>query len=101
QLALGLAQGTPTIFMVLFVLFAGLVLYHLQRQAGGLDALARGIVRLSPRREVQILVLVLGVAPAVESVSGFGVGTVVVIPVLAALGLGPLRAATLGLLSQV
>lgn len=101
QFALGLAQSTPTMFMVLFVLFAGLVLYHLQRQAGGLEAIARGIVRLNPQHESQVLILVLGVAPAVESVSGFGVGTVVVIPVLAALGIAPLRSAQLGILSQV
>lgn len=101
DLTLGLAQSTPTMFMVLFVLFAGLVLYHLQRQAGGLEAIARGIVRLNPRYESQVLILILGVAPAVESVSGFGVGTVVVIPVLIALGIAPLQAAQLGLLSQV
>src|SRR5581483_4203005 len=57
--------------------------------------------RLCPDRDTQILLLVLGLAPFIEAVSGFGVGTVVVIPMLMALGLDTLQAATLGLLGQL
>jgi lactate permease len=101
RLVLALGEGAGPVLTVLFVLFPGLLLYHLQQQAGGMSALTRAVARLCPDRDLQVLLLVLGLAPCVESVSGFGMGTVVVVPVLAALGMKPFRAAVLGLLSQV
>jgi lactate permease len=100
-LLVAVAQGTATSLTVLYVLFPALLLYQLQRITGGIGVLASGIGRLCPDRDVQVLLLVLGLAPFVESVSGFGVGTVVVIPMLVALGIGSLQAAILGLLGQI
>ena len=95
------AEGILTSFVVLYVLLPGLLLYHVQRAAGSLDVLARAIARLSAAPELRILLLVLGLSPFVESVSGFGLGTVVITPILLALGVSPARAAALGALSLV
>ncbi len=99
--AIAIGTGAGTALTVLYVLLPALLLYQVQRVSGGIGILSRGIELLCPDREVQLLLLVLGVAPFVESVSGFGVGTVVIIPMLLALGLDTLQAATLGLFGQI
>jgi lactate permease len=96
-----LGQGAATSLTVLYVLFPALLLYQVQRVMGSIDVLARAIARLCPDREIQVLLLVLGLAPFVESASGFGVGTVVIIPMLMGLGMDALQAATLGLMGQL
>jgi lactate permease len=90
-----------TAFVVLYVLFPSLWLYRLQQAAGTLTILAQSLQRLCPERDLQVLLLIMGLAPFIESASGFGVGTVIVIPFLVAAGLPPLRAAALGLLGQM
>jgi lactate permease len=101
QLFIALGTGGANSLLVLYVLLPGLFLYHVLRSTKGLNVIAQGIARLAPDPNLQVLMLVLGVAPFVESVSGFGLGIVVVIPILAALELQPLQAAMLGMLSQV
>jgi lactate permease len=101
SIGIALGEGVATSLTVLYVLFPALLLYQVQRVTGSIDVLARAIARLCPDREVQVLLLVLGLAPFVESASGFGVGTVVIIPMLMALDMGALQAATLGLMGQL
>lgn len=98
---LAVGGGFATALTVLYVLFPALLLYQLLRATDSIIVLARGVERLCPDRELQILLLVIGVAPFVESVSGFGVGTVVIIPMLLALEIDVLPAAMLGLLGQI
>jgi lactate permease len=78
-----------------------LLLYQLQSATGSMDALARAIAYLCPDRDLQVLLLTLGLGPFIESASGFGVGTVVIIPILFAIGFDALPAALLGLLAQI
>ena len=101
QSALAVGQGIGSSLTVLYVLLPALLLYQVQRVTGCIDILARGIGRLCPERDIQLLLLVIGVAPFVESVSGFGVGSVVIIPMLMALGLETMQAAVLGLFGQI
>lgn len=101
HLLLALAEGFTTSLTVLTVLFPALLLYQLQNTTGSMDALARGVAYLCPARDLQVLLLVLGLGPFIESASGFGVGTVVIIPILFAIGFDALPAALLGLLAQI
>lgn len=101
QLLLALGSGFATSLTVLSVLFPALLLYQLQQAQGSMSVLARGITRFCPERDLLVLFIVLGIAPFVESVSGFGVGTVVAIPILVALGFEPLQAAVVGLFGQI
>jgi lactate permease len=96
-----LGRGGGTSLLVLSVLFPGLLLYHLQRVTGSLEVLARGVGGLTGDPARQTLLLVLGLAPFAESVSGYGVGIVVVIPLFVALGIDPRRAALLGVFGQL
>ena len=101
QTAIALGTGVGTSLTVLYVLLPALLLYQVQRATGSIDILAQGISRLCPDPDVQLLLLILGIAPFIESVSGFGVGTVVIIPMLLALGMDSLQAAVLGLCGQI
>ncbi|MDQ2715879.1 MAG: L-lactate permease [Chloroflexota bacterium] len=101
QAALAAAQGAATSLTVLYVLFPALLLYQLQRVSGNIGVLAHATTRLCPDRDVQVLLLVLGLSPLIESVSGFGVGVVVIIPMLTALGIETVQACVLGLLGQL
>jgi len=100
-IALAAARGVGTSLTVLYMLFPALLLYQVQHITDNIAILAQGVARLCPDRDTQLLLLVLGLSPFIEAVSGFGVGTVVVIPMLMALGLDSLQAATLGLLGQI
>lgn len=101
KLILSIGEGFATSLTVLYVLLPALFLYQVLRISEGIDVLSRGIRRLCPDRDTQFLLLALGLAPFVESVSGFGVGTVVVIPMFIALGISTVEAAALGLLGQI
>ena len=100
HLLFALGNGFSTSLTVLFILFPALLLYQLEQTRAGMSILAQGIARLCPDRDLLVLAIVLGLAPFAEAVSGFGVGTVVVIPILIAVGFDPMQAAILGLLGQ-
>lgn len=86
---------------VLTVLFPGLLLYRLQEAAGSMKMLVSLIRHHFPQEAIQLLALLMGVSPFVESISGFGVSVLVVAPLLLAIGYSPLHAGTLALLSQI
>ncbi len=101
RLGLALGTGAGSALVVLGVLLPGILLFHLEERSGGISALARGLERLSPNPHLRLLILVLGFAPFVESVSGFGVCVIVTVPLALAMGFDPLRAAIIGLLTQI
>jgi lactate permease len=100
HLLFALGSGFSTSLTVLLILFPALLLYQLEQTRAGMNILAQGIMRLCPDRDLLVLAVVLGLAPFAEGVSGFGVGTVIVIPIFIAVGFEPLEAAVFGLLGQ-
>ena len=86
---------------VFYVILPSLLLYRLLQSTGVMDVLGLFIARLVPERSLQVLLLVIGLAPLAESVSGFGVGTILVIPIFIALGYSVAQAALLGSLGQM
>ncbi|KAA2254036.1 L-lactate permease [Solihabitans fulvus] len=93
-----LGRLAPTAVEVVLILLGGLVLNQLMSAAGAQQRLAEAILGLcgSPTRAV--VLILLGVTPFAESVTGFGIGVVVAIPLLRQLGLPPVKAAIIGLL---
>ena len=87
--------GLGTSAQVLYVLFGGLLLYNLLSAGGAVDEVSRFLGRLEPDRVSLAAVVVVGVAPFFESVTGFGVAVVISAPILLAAGFTPLRAAVL------
>lgn len=96
-----LSQGFSTSVTIFYLLFPSLLLYQVLQSVGSMNELGLGIANLVPYRDLQVLLLVVGLAPFAESVSGYGVGTVLVIPIFLALGFTPSQAAMLGLLGQM
>ena len=90
-----LVGGLGTSAQVLYVLFGGLLLYNLLSAGGAVDDVSRFLGRVEPDRVSLAAVVVVGVAPFFESVTGFGVAVVISAPILLAAGFTPLRAAVL------
>jgi lactate permease len=101
HLLLALGQGGATALSVLTVLLPALLLYHLQRVTGGMHVFTQHMARLTADRDLQVLLLVLGLSPFIEALCGFGVGIIVIAPMLLELRLGAVRVAVLSVLGQL
>ncbi|MEU9115733.1 L-lactate permease [Streptomyces sp. NPDC048483] len=91
----------PTLVELAAILFGGILLSELMSRSGAQARLGDrlGGACHSPVRSV--LLIVFGVTPFAESLTGFGIGVVVAIPLLRQLGLAPAKAAVAGLLGLV
>ncbi|MBO3461071.1 L-lactate permease [Aetokthonos hydrillicola Thurmond2011] len=101
QLFIALGKGVSASLLVFYLLLPSLLLYHLLQATGGMRVLGWGIARLVPDRDIQVLLLVMGLAPFAESVTGFGVGTILIIPIFVALDFSLTQSAILGMLGQM
>ncbi|MDA3919125.1 MAG: L-lactate permease [Salinisphaera sp.] len=86
---------------VALILFGGLWLNAILQHAGSQARLGRALIERTCRPERASVLVVLGIIPFAESVTGFGVGAIIGIPLLRAIGLSPGRAAICGLLGLV
>ncbi|GGX93773.1 L-lactate permease [Streptomyces hiroshimensis] len=91
----------PTIVELGAILFGGILLSELMTRTGAQSRMGDwiGSACSSPSRAV--LLVMLGVTPFAESLTGFGIGVIVAIPLLRQLGLPPAKAAVVGLLGLV
>ena len=88
----------PILLEVLLIVGGGLLLSEVLRQAGGQAALTGWVRSRSGHGVSAILLVVHGVTPFAESLTGFGIGVTIGIPLLAHFGLSPCRVAVIGLL---
>ncbi|MFI2378063.1 L-lactate permease [Streptomyces sp. NPDC018964] len=100
-LARGYKDIAPTVVEVVLILLGGTLLNRQLAAAGAHAVIAEWIRTFSTDRARSVLLIGLGVTPFAESVTGFGIGIVVAIPLLVGLGFGRLQAATMGLLGLV
>jgi lactate permease len=91
----------PTAVELAAIMLGGILLSELMSRTGAQQRLGDRIGGAcgSPGRAV--LLVTLGVTPFAESLTGFGIGVVVAVPLLRRLGLPPARAAAVGLLGLV
>lgn len=90
-----LGEGASTSAQVLYVLFGGLLLYNLLSAGGAVDEVSGFLGSAEPDGVPLAVLVVVGVGPFFESVTGFGVAVVISAPILLAAGFSPLRAAVL------
>lgn len=95
--ALG-AQWSPVLLEVLLIIAGGLALSEAGRLTSRQDAVAEHLRAALGTGPGAALAVVHGVTPFAESVTGFGIGITVAIPLLLSLGLDARRACTIGLL---
>ena len=93
-------QLGPLVIEVAFILLGGVTLSVVLSRTGAQDVIVDWLVRTDagPDRVVTILLLVFGLTPFMESVTGFGLGVVITAPLLVRIGLTPVRAVVAGLL---
>lgn len=92
-------KGVLISFIVAYVLFFGIFLFHLMKQSGAIDVIAAFISQATDDKMLQVIILVIGFSPLIESASGFGTAFLIVAPVFIASGFAPFRAALIGLIS--
>jgi lactate permease len=100
QVGLAVVRGLLVTLLVAYIVFFGLLLYQLMARGRAMDRLVHDLSRLGGDRAARTLVLCLPLGAFFEAASGFGVGIVIVAPLLLALGYSPWRAALLALLTQ-
>ncbi|MGK0555376.1 L-lactate permease [Macrococcus capreoli] len=82
-----------------YVIFFGILLFHLMNESGKVDAISNEIKRLTENQVLQVIILVIGISPLIESTSGFGTAFLVITPILISLGINSYKAACIGILS--
>lgn len=70
-------KGGLICFIVGYVLFFGIFLFHLMNKMGYINQVARFIEHVTHDRLLQMLLMCFGICPLIESVSGFGIGFMV------------------------
>lgn len=95
------AKALVTGLEVALIILGGVLLYELTERSGAQQRLGEWVGELTDDRGRRVLLVVLGVTPFVESVTGFGVGVIVAAPLLLRMGFGVLESAVLGLLGLV
>lgn len=97
------ARLGPTVVEVALILLGGVLLATALSTTGARDHIADWLEHVGhdEDRVPAILLLVFGLTPFMESVTGFGLGVVITAPLLVRLGLSPVRAVVAGLLGLV
>jgi len=77
---------------VLYIIWAALLLYHVVNEAGGIRAISEHVSHLTSDQVMQFLLLAWAFASFLQGITGFGVPTAVVAPLLIGLGFDPMAA---------
>lgn len=94
-----IVKGALISSIAAYVLFFGIFLFNLMKKSGAIDSIAGYISESTNNEVLQVIILVLGFSPLIESTSGFGTAFLVVTPILIALGFKPFKAVIIGLVS--
>lgn len=88
-LAYAQTRGVLLTLFVLYIIWMALVLFNVVREAGAIEVIADGIVKLTGDRVLQLLILSWVFSAFLQGVAGFGVPIAVVAPLLIGLGFSP------------
>ncbi|WP_416828789.1 L-lactate permease [Ectobacillus polymachus] len=88
-------KGALICFIVGYVLFFGILLFHLMNKMGSISSIATFVSHATGDRLLQTLLLCFGLCPLIESASGFGIGFMIAAPIFLALGYPPMKSAIL------
>ncbi|GKY86858.1 L-lactate permease [Sinisalibacter aestuarii] len=100
-LAVGGAKGVWDALFILYVVWPALLLYQVTDQAGGYEALRRGITRFSNNELFVVLALGWVFSSFLQGIAGFGTPIAVVAPLLVAFGVRPIYAVAIPIIAHV
>lgn len=95
------AMFGPTILEVLLILFAGVLLSRITTETGAMDRISGWLSQSASNRQAGTVLVIFGLVPFAESVTGFGIGVTVGVPLLLQLGHSIKHSAILSLLGLV
>jgi lactate permease len=99
-LAVAGAKGVWDAIFILYVMWPALLLYQITKQAGAYDALRQGIAHFSRNELFIILALCWVFSSFLQGIAGFGAPIAVVAPLLLAMGVRPVYAATMAIIAH-
>ena len=88
----------PTVVEVMFVLAGGILFAEAGRVSGDQRVIASWVTRSLGAGSAPVLAIVHGFTPLTESLTGYGIGAALAIPLLLGIGIPAKRAAVVGLL---
>lgn len=91
----------PVVIEVTLILLTGVVLARLLGALGAMSRISDWVLGASPGSTAGAVLVVFGIVPFAEAVTGFGIGITVGIPILVHLGFGVRKASVLGLMGMV
>lgn len=95
-----LAEGGFTAATILWILWPALALHQHQEASGAVEAMRTGLTRLTPQPGLQALLVGWFLALFFEGAAGFGTPVALAAPLLAGLGIPPVRAVVLALIGH-
>ena len=95
------ADYFPLILEVALILLFGMILARLLEAAGSMGVISAWVESAAPSRSLGVALVVFGLVPFAESVTGFGIGVTIGVPVLRLLGCSLRQSAILGLLGLI
>ncbi|MDA3147268.1 L-lactate permease [Leucobacter sp. UCMA 4100] len=98
ELGASAIEWAPVMLNVMLILAGGIAFAEAGRLTGNQDTIATWITRSLGQGIVPVLAIVHGFTPLTESLTGYGIGAALAIPLLLGLGLPGRKAAALGLL---
>ncbi|KUG62301.1 hypothetical protein AVL61_16285 [Kocuria rosea subsp. polaris] len=98
EVASAFGESFWTLVEVLAIIAGGILLARVMDRTGAQESLARWLSSGGGPTVVSALLMVHGVVPFLETVTGFGVSVIIGLPLLLSLGFTPLRAASLSLI---
>lgn len=81
-----LAEFSPTIIEIMLILYAGVLLSRIMSSSGAMAAISGWLQTSAPSRRAGTVLVVFGLVPFAESVTGFGIGVTVGVPILRMIG---------------
>jgi lactate permease len=100
--AVGTAEALgPLLLEVVLIILGGVLLAEVLTASGAQTTIARWLTDACRGRGRVVLLITLGVTPFAESVTGFGLGVIVSIPLLRHIGLSRVKSAVAALLGLV
>ncbi|SFI95502.1 L-lactate permease [Thermoflavimicrobium dichotomicum] len=92
-------KGGLTTSVVAYVLFFGILLFHLLQEKGVMKSFTAYLAQTVKDPIRQALILAVCLSPLIESASGFGLGAIFILPIMISLQFTPLKAVLVSLTS--